>query len=191
MLHQGEVGNASFSSDGKRILTSSRDATARIWDAETGKPLVPPMIHTSALREANFSPDGRLALTVDHDALRIWDAESGQAVGVRIRNRSLAGVGHDSAGGRVPFLADGSAALWGHTTDRLQGISTRIPPTPVPEWFPDFLELIARQRLDGFGVTQKLEHSKNKTGSQQPQSTSGDDYYRQRASKWYSMSPDN
>ena len=30
--------SAAFSPDGKRIVTASLDKTARVWDAETGKP---------------------------------------------------------------------------------------------------------------------------------------------------------
>jgi hypothetical protein len=33
------VTTAQFSPDGKRIIAASKDGTARIWDAQTGKPL--------------------------------------------------------------------------------------------------------------------------------------------------------
>ena len=35
--------SAAFSPDGKRIVTASRDKTARLWDAETGKPIGEPL----------------------------------------------------------------------------------------------------------------------------------------------------
>ena len=34
--------SAAFSPDGKRIVTASEDKTARLWDAETGKPIGEP-----------------------------------------------------------------------------------------------------------------------------------------------------
>ena len=39
--------SAAFSLDGKRIVTASDDMTARLWDAETGKPSAS---HSKAIR---------------------------------------------------------------------------------------------------------------------------------------------
>src|SRR5262249_25542806 len=39
LRHQGEVWTASFSPDGRRIVTASSDNTAQVWDAESGKPV--------------------------------------------------------------------------------------------------------------------------------------------------------
>ena len=44
MRHESEVVAASFSPDGRRIVTSY-DETARVWDAESGKPVGEPMRH--------------------------------------------------------------------------------------------------------------------------------------------------
>jgi WD40 repeat protein len=35
------VVRAAFSGDGKRVVTASRDKTARIWDAESGREMAP------------------------------------------------------------------------------------------------------------------------------------------------------
>ena len=35
--------SAAFSPDGKRIVTASSDKTARVWDAESGKPIGEPL----------------------------------------------------------------------------------------------------------------------------------------------------
>ena len=39
----GLCSSAAFSPDGKRIVTASSDNTARVWDAESGKPLGEPL----------------------------------------------------------------------------------------------------------------------------------------------------
>ena len=51
---------AAFSPDGKRIVTASEDKTARLWDAETGKPIGEPLKgHQGLVSSAAFSPDGK------------------------------------------------------------------------------------------------------------------------------------
>ena len=80
--HHGEVWSAAFSPDGARIVTASVDKTARIWDAETGKPLVEPLSHRGEVYSAAFSPDGTRIVTASEDGTaRIWNAKTGKAVG--------------------------------------------------------------------------------------------------------------
>jgi WD40 repeat protein len=45
MKHNDAVNSAQFSPDGKQIVTASSDNTARVWDAQTSKPLTEPMKH--------------------------------------------------------------------------------------------------------------------------------------------------
>ena len=52
---------------GRRIVTASEDKTARVWDATTGKALSEPMKHDDAVRSAQFSPDGKTALSASAD----------------------------------------------------------------------------------------------------------------------------
>ena len=75
--------SAAFSPDGKRIVTASCDKTARLWDAETGKPIGEPLKgHTDACVSAAFSPDGKRIVTASADkTARLWDAETGKPIG--------------------------------------------------------------------------------------------------------------
>jgi WD40 repeat protein len=88
-----DVLNASFTPDGQRIVTASRDNTARIWAAATGKPIGASVAGKEAhllggsvggqkvdVSLAAFSPDGTRIATASMPAMRIWDAASGKLV---------------------------------------------------------------------------------------------------------------
>jgi WD40 repeat protein len=80
--HDAAVTKAAFSPDGKRIVTASYDGTARVWDAETGREIAPPLKeHYDVVLSAAFSPDGRRIVTASWDkTARLWDAETGREV---------------------------------------------------------------------------------------------------------------
>ena len=61
--HKGPVSGAVFSQDERRILTWSRDGTARVWNSRTSQPLTPPLQHEDEVRGAVFSQDERRILT--------------------------------------------------------------------------------------------------------------------------------
>ena len=73
--HEDNVYSVSFSEDGKYILTSSGDKTAKIWDSQTGcllKNLEGG--HSDAIECAAFSSDGKKVLTGSNDnSVIIWD----------------------------------------------------------------------------------------------------------------------
>jgi serine/threonine protein kinase len=73
--HGGDVTSAAFSPDGTRIVTASRDQTARVWDAVTGASLAELTGHTEWLLSAAFSPDGTRIVTASEDgSARVWDS---------------------------------------------------------------------------------------------------------------------
>ncbi|MBD2211233.1 AAA-like domain-containing protein [Nostoc linckia FACHB-104] len=73
--HTGSVNNANFSPDGKYIVTTSRDKTAKVWDKE-GKLLATLTGHTGSVNNANFSPDGKYIVTTSEDkTAKVWDKE--------------------------------------------------------------------------------------------------------------------
>ena len=98
--HSDLVYSASFSPDGRRIVTASRDHSARLWDAETGKDLRVFIGHQSDVRGASFSADGRRILTRSDDGTaRVWNAETGQQL--------IALTGHEGSVTSASFSADG------------------------------------------------------------------------------------
>src|SRR5262249_17264709 len=72
--HQGRVWGATFSPNGKTILTAGEDG-ARLWDAEGGRSLFHLAAHRGPVRHAVFSPDGRFLATASWDGtLGLWEA---------------------------------------------------------------------------------------------------------------------
>src|SRR5260221_14434888 len=72
--HANSVRSASFSPDGRRIVTASFDGTARVWDSETGRLLTKHNGSQDIVQFAAFSPDGRRIVTSDDDTAVVWDA---------------------------------------------------------------------------------------------------------------------
>ena len=79
--HERDVTAASFSPDGKRVVTASADETARVWSVETREQLRVLRGHNGPLSDAQFSRDGRWVVTAGLDGVaRVWDAASGRPV---------------------------------------------------------------------------------------------------------------
>ncbi len=80
--HRARVQSAAFSPDGERVLTSSKDGTARIWDAARGIELAR-LQHAEGPVGAAWSPDGERVATVDAAGqVRIWTTRTGDHVTV-------------------------------------------------------------------------------------------------------------
>src|SRR6516164_448487 len=75
--HDSPVKSAAFSPDGSRIVTASRDNTARIWDAASANEIAVLRGHDNGVNSAAFSSDGsRIVTASDDKTTRIWDAAS-------------------------------------------------------------------------------------------------------------------
>ena len=79
MGHTDYISSASFSPDGKFIMSASIDKTIRIWDAKTGQQVGEPLEDDTYFWYADFSPDGKYIVSTSWEdgTLRIWDAKSG------------------------------------------------------------------------------------------------------------------
>jgi len=78
--HTDKVTDAVYSPDGKLVLSTSEDGTARVWASGSGQALHVLGGHAGPVANAIFSPDGRAISTASADgALRSWDVNSGDS----------------------------------------------------------------------------------------------------------------
>lgn len=119
--HQDWVWSAAFSADGARIITGSKDKTARVWDQKSGNPLFTlngdrdKPIHDKAIRAAIFSPDGTLAATGGEDAkVVLWDAVTGKLIATLGAHKGFVNAlaFSPNAGLLASASDDGTIALW-------------------------------------------------------------------------------
>ena len=78
--HSSRVWRASFSRDGRFVITCSFDNSARIWDAQTGRELQRLQMK-SWVGDASFNPDATRVVTACGDgSIRLWSVATGREV---------------------------------------------------------------------------------------------------------------
>src|SRR5262249_31501542 len=81
LKHDDFVLSAHFARDGKRLVTTSLNRKAHLWDATTGNELQALVGHTYDVNSARFSPDGGRVVTASSDRTAVvWHVETGTAI---------------------------------------------------------------------------------------------------------------
>jgi len=79
--HPGVGAVATFSPDGRRILSGGADRWLRVWDARDGRLLLAAVGHESSVTRVSFFPDGERLCTCGWDGLlKIWDAQDARPI---------------------------------------------------------------------------------------------------------------
>ena len=120
---------AAISPDGRRFATVSREDNARIWDAASGLPTAPALVHAATVTTIRFSPDGTRVLTASFDGTaRIWDAASGAPLGLPLShpaNTRVTTALFSPDGTRIATVGDDfQIRLWDARSYQLQATLT-------------------------------------------------------------------
>ncbi len=104
--HTDAVLSATFSRDGKMLLTASYDKTARLWDVASGRQLKELNGHSWWVWSAVFSQDETMAVTASQDGSAIiWDVASGEKLAQFL--------GHEGPVYSAAFSEDGKQVVSG------------------------------------------------------------------------------
>jgi len=97
------LNSASYSPDGKFIVTACTDTAIRTWDAGSYSVTENPLIgHTAKVNSASFSPDGKIIVTAsDDETICVWSAKTSAQIGEPL-------TGHRGKGVSVAFSPDGT-----------------------------------------------------------------------------------
>ncbi len=111
--------SATFSRDGKLLLTFGASDSARVWNPRTGEGVSPPLKHAGEVRHAAFSADGHLVATASADrTARLWDAQTGEPISPPFEHPDLVWhvafdePAHEKTGRLVTACADDQARVW-------------------------------------------------------------------------------
>jgi len=152
-----------FSPDGRRVLTGSRDTTARLWDAANGRPVGTPMQHPDWVEEVAISPDGRTILTGSNDGrARLWSASTGQLLGPPVLNHGPLMDVQFSPDGKRAIASSQAKAFWVPQGPTFRGAKIWRIPAPFTGRIgvaEGWIESLTGMKLDERGVLSWLDAS--------------------------------
>lgn len=127
-IRSNQANTARFSRDGKFIVTSHRDGTAKLWDGQTGRAVREFSQHFGGVRLfdgndlfcAEFSPDGASIVTTGMDGTaKIWNAATGELQRTFQAQSAIRAAAYSSDGRLlVTGSVDGVAQIWDLETGR-------------------------------------------------------------------------
>lgn len=130
--HQDEITAAAFAPGGDRVVTASKDKTARVWIASDNPAALVSLVQNdhAPVRMVSFSPDGRRIVTVSRgSSALLWDAATGRRIAslpepdsyTEIERSSYTWIGFFSPDGSriLTSTQSGIARLWRGSTGEL------------------------------------------------------------------------
>src|SRR5262249_17436999 len=128
--HGREVTSAEFRPDGRRVVTTGADGTARVWDLSPPTELAHVLRgHTGKINSLAFSPDGRRPLTARADELpRLWEPATGREV-LRLGEGKKLGAVRSAQ-----FSADGNLVVTAAQNTYFSERGRLVNPSAVHVW---------------------------------------------------------
>lgn len=123
--HEGSIWSVAIDPEGRWVLTSGSDNSARVWDTATGEEVHRLRGHHGWVNTVAFSGDGRSALSGSSDGtIRIWRTGSWEHVGTLRGHAGWVNGAALSADGRTALSgsSDGTVRIWNVATG--ENIST-------------------------------------------------------------------
>ena len=118
-IHKTFVITADVSHDQTTLATSSIDKTVRLWDLETGKQVMRPLLHDGGIWYAVFSPDQmKIATLTDQNDVWVWSTTTGKLLNFPTRqDGELVGISFDKSGEKLYTASiDGKFLEWSLNT---------------------------------------------------------------------------
>ena len=119
--HSHNVWSVSFSPDGTKVASGSRDNTVKLWDVTSGECLQTLEGHSSNVNSVSFSPDGTMVASGSSDkTIKIWEDPRHREMKVTMlclrranrRRRDRSGDPLPSEAGRKLYNPDILRKLW-------------------------------------------------------------------------------
>jgi WD40 repeat protein/serine/threonine protein kinase len=112
LSHGTMVYHAVFSPDGGKVLTTSDDHTAYLWDATTGRQLLV-LPHDGQVYDGVFSQDGLRIVTSSQDrTARVWETQTGRLLQLLKHPDTVWRSSFSPDGGLVVTACEKTAQLW-------------------------------------------------------------------------------
>ncbi|WP_448540620.1 WD40 repeat domain-containing protein, partial [Roseiflexus sp.] len=121
--------------DGQYVVSGSEDATARVWEATSGRE-VARLTHGDMVSAVAFGPDGQYVVSGSRDAtVRVWEVISGREVARLTHNGSVFDVAFSLDGQYVVNAGASNTARvwWWRPEDLIAEACRRLPRNLTPE----------------------------------------------------------
>ena len=112
--HTRDVVDATYSPDGKKIITASWDGTIKYWDSRTGFLLKDIKAHSQFIQDLTLAPNGKYIATASSDNLvRVWNLVNGdRAVNYAEHQTAVSSVLFSPAGDYMASLSSKQVSIW-------------------------------------------------------------------------------